>query len=341
MKIPSAKIQKTGSWQNFRHVLATIAGVLILITAASAGSVLAQQAEAVVDRVVAVVNGDIVTLYELNKAFKPFEANIKALRYPSEKERETLFQVRRDLLNQLIDSQLADQQVKRYQISVTQNEIDTAIERIKEARSFTDEQLREGLAAQGLTMEEYRKELESQILRTKLVNREVKSKIVITQEDIKAYYDRHKEKYAGDKKYYLWNIFVKASEFERETALKEINAVEARLKQGASFEAQVKELNASASPVKGTDLGLYRRDELSSELQKVVENLKADEFSPVLETNFGYQIIYVQQIQETPPQPLQEVEADIKQTLYNEYVDTRYQDWLEELRARSYIKVIQ
>jgi len=341
MKIPSAKIQKTGSWRNARHVLATIAGMLILITAASTGSVLAQQAEAVVDRVVAVVNGDIVTLYELNKAFKPFEANIKALRYPSEKERETLFQVRRDLLNQLIDSQLADQQVKRYQISVTQKEIDTAIERIKEARSFTDEQLREGLAAQGLTMEEYRKELESQILRTKLVNREVKSKIVITQEDIKAYYDRHKEKYAGDKKYYLWNIFVKASEFERETALKEINAVEARLKQGASFEALVKELNASASPVKGTDLGLYRRDELSSELQKVVENLRADEFSPVLETNFGYQIIYVQQIQETPPQPLQEVEADIKQTLYNEYVDTRYQDWLEELRARSYIKVIQ
>ena len=341
MKTPSAKIQKTVSWRNARHVLATIAGMLILITAASTGSVRAQQAEAIVDRVVAVVNGDIVTLYELNKAFKPFEANIKALRYPSEKERETLFQVRRDLLNQLIDSQLADQQVKRYQISVTQNEIDTAIERIKEARSFTDEQLREGLAAQGLTMEEYRKELESQILRTKLVNREVKSKIVITQEDIKAYYDRHKEKYAGDKKYYLWNIFVKASEFERETALKEINAVEARLKQGASFEALVKELNASASPVKGTDLGLYRRDELSSELQKVVENLKADEFSPVLETNFGYQIIYVQQIQETPPQPLQEVEADIKQTLYNEYVDTRYQDWLEELRARSYIKVIQ
>ena len=71
---------------------------------------------------------------------------------------------------------------------------------MKEARSFTDEQLREGLAAQGLTMEEYRKEIESQILRTKLVNREVKSKIVITQEDIKAYYETHKQKYAGEQK---------------------------------------------------------------------------------------------------------------------------------------------
>jgi peptidyl-prolyl cis-trans isomerase SurA len=341
MKIPSAKIQKAISWRNVRHVLATIAGIGILIMAASVGGLRAQQTEVVVDRIVAVVNGDIVTLYELNRAFKPFEANIKALRYPSEKERQTLFQVRKDLLNQLIDSQLADQQIKRYQISVTQKEIDTTIERIKEARSFTDEQLREGLAAQGLTMEEYRKEVESQILRSKLVNREVKSKIVITQEDIKTYYERHKDKFAGDKKYYLWNIFVKASEFEKESALKEIKAVEARLKQGASFDSLVKELNASPSPVKGTDLGLYKSDELSPELQKVVENLKANEFSSVLDTNFGYQIIYVQQIQETPPKPLEEMETDIKQILYNEYVDTRYQEWLEELRTRSYIKIIQ
>jgi peptidyl-prolyl cis-trans isomerase SurA len=332
--------QKAVNYRKVRCLLATIAWVWLVITTASAGSVRAQESE-VVDRIVAVVNGDIVTLYELNRAFKPYEANIKALRYPEEKERQTLFQVRSDLLNQLIDSQLADQQVKRYQISVTQKEIDTAVERLKEARSFTDEQLREGLAAQGLTMEEYRKEIESQILRTKLVNREVKSKIVITQEDIKAYYEQHREKYAGDRKYYLWNIFTKAAGSEKDAALKEIRDVETSLKQGAAFETLVKQLNESGSPAKGTDLGLYRRDELSAQLQKVVENMKAGEYSQVLDTNFGYQIIYVQKIEETPPKPLEELEADIKQILYNEYVDNRYQEWLEELRARSYIRIIQ
>jgi peptidyl-prolyl cis-trans isomerase SurA len=321
-------------------MLTAIALALALIATASTGSLQAQESE-VVDRIVAVVNSDIVTLYDLNRAFKPFEANIKALGYPPEKERQTLFQVRSDLLNQLIDSQLADQQIKRYQISVTQKEIDTTIERLKEARSFTDEQLREGLAAQGLTMEEYRKEIESQILRTKLVNREVKSKIVITREDIKAYYDKHKEKYAGDRKYYLWNIFTKASEYEKDVALREMQAVEAKLKQGTSFKALVKQLNESSSPAKGTDLGLYRREELSAQLQKVVENLKAGEYSQVLETNFGYQIIYVQDIRETPSKPLEELETEIRQILYNEYVDNRYQEWLEELRARSYIKIIQ
>ena len=159
------------------RLLACACGVMTLL---AAGRLPAQQAE-VVDRIVAVVNADIITLYDLNRAYKPYEENIRALKYEPEKERQTLFQVRQDILSQLIDGQLADQQIKREQIAVSQKEIDTAIERIKEARSFTDEQLREGLAAQGLTMEEYRKEIESQILRTKLVNREVKSKIVITK----------------------------------------------------------------------------------------------------------------------------------------------------------------
>ena len=311
----------------------------VVMTTLAAGIVGAQQAE-VVDRIVAVVNGDIITLYDLNRAFKPYEENIKALKYEPEKERQTLFQVRKDILSQLIDSQLADQKIKREQIEVSQKEIDTTIERMKEARSFTDEQLREGLAAQGLTMEEYRKEIESQILRTKLVNREVKSKIVITKEDIKAYYDRHQEKYAGEKKYYLWNIFIKASDYEKEDALKAIKSVESRLKQGSAFETMVKELNAIASAVKGTDLGLYRHDELSKELRKVVDELKGGEFSEVLDTNFGYQMIYVQKIEDSPAKPLEAVESEIQQILYNEFVDNKYQEWLEDLRTRSHIQVI-
>jgi peptidyl-prolyl cis-trans isomerase SurA len=172
------------------------------------------------------------------------------------------------------------------------------------------------------------------------VNREVKSKIVITKEDIKAYYDSHQEKYAGDKKYYLWNLFIKASEIDRNEALKKMKSVASKLKQGSSFESLVRELNESSSAVKGTDLGLYRRDELSKQLREVVSKLKSNEFSEILETNFGYQIIYVQQIQDTPAKPIEEVEDEIQKILYDEFVDNKYQEWLEELRARSYIRII-
>jgi peptidyl-prolyl cis-trans isomerase SurA len=172
------------------------------------------------------------------------------------------------------------------------------------------------------------------------VNREVKSKIVITDEDIKSYYDSHHDKYAGDKKYYLWNLFIKASEIDKDTALQKMKNVTLKLKQGSTFEGLVTELNESSSAVKGTDLGLYRRDELSEKLRAVVSNLKSNEFSEILETNFGYQIIYVQEMQDTKAKPLEEVESEIHQILYDELVDNKYQDWLEDLRARSHIRII-
>ena len=332
--------QKANRFGQHRCLLLVSIWVCIaVVSAVFAGFAAAQQAE-LVDRIVAVVNSDIITLYDLNRAFKPYEANIKALGYPPDKERQTLYQVRRDLLSQLIESQLADQQIKREQISVSQQEINSTIERMKEARSFTDEQLRQGLAAQGITMEEYRKEIESQILRTKLVNREVKSKIVITEVDIETYYNSHLEKYSGDKKYYLWNLFIKASGADKKDALEEMKAIEYRLKQGQSFESLVKELNEGSAAVQGTDLGLYRPDDLSEDLQGVVAGLKPKQFTKIMETSFGYQIIYVQTIEDQPAKPLDEVKAEIRQLLYDEFVDNKYQVWLDDLRERSHIRII-
>ncbi len=303
----------------------------------------AQEPE-IIDRIVAVVNNDIITLYDLNRALKPYEENIKALGYETAKERETLFQVRKDLLDQLIDRELADQEIERAQISVSESDIDGTIERMKEVRSLTDEQLREGLARQGMTMAEYRKEMREQILRTKLVNREVKSKIVVTKEDIKDYYDSHQDEYAGEKNYYLYNIFVRlspeADTSEIEDAFRQMENARARLNQGIAFEDLVNQLKDSSSRVQGTDLGLYRPEELSEQLQGAVKELSAGEYTEVLDTDFGPQIIYVQKIQETPAKSIEEVESEIAEILYNELVDNKYQDWLDELRSRSLIKII-
>ena len=68
--------------------------------------------------------------------------------------------------------------------------------------------------------------------------------------------------------------------------------------------------------------------------------MKAGEFSEVINTDFGYQILFVQNIQETPAKTLDEVESEIQQLLYSEYVDTKYQEWLDELRTRSHIRII-
>jgi parvulin-like peptidyl-prolyl isomerase len=81
-------------------------------------------------------------------------------------------------------------------------------------------------------------------------------------------------------------------------------------------------------------------EELSNQLQKVVKNMKTGDFTDVLNTDFGYQIIYVQDIVETPAKPIEAVESEIHEVLYNEFVDDKYDEWLGELRERSHIKVI-
>jgi peptidyl-prolyl cis-trans isomerase SurA len=299
----------------------------------------------IIDRIVAVVNDEIITLYDLNETLKPYEENIQALGYSPEKARETLFKLRADLLNKLIDEKLTDQQIKKHNLTISTREIDMTIERIKESRSYTDEDLRAGLAEQGLTIEEYRENLKKQLLRGKLVNLEVKSKIVITSAEIEKYYNEHLEKYAGETKYHLWNIFIRFSpmtdESLKQIAFGKMETVLSQLKQGQSFESLAAQAPDSPQSPQGTDLGLYRLDELSPQLRNVVKDMKAGGYSSIIETDSGYQIIYVQKVLVTAPKTFSEVESEIESVLYNEAIDNRYNTWLSSLRERSHIKIIK
>ena len=299
----------------------------------------------VVDRIVATVNNEIILLYDLNQTIRPYVDRIKASNYPYDKERQMLFKVREDALNMLIERNLADQEIKRYKISVSDREIDNAIEGIKKTTLITDEQLREELKRQGLTFKEYRKEIKEQILREKLISREVKSKIVITSEDIKTYYENHKDVYAGQKKYHLRNIIMKVSadadETEKLMIFKKIEAVLSELKQGEPFDKLARIYSDSPLASEGGDLGLFEVKDLSPQLQEAVKELKEGEYTPILDTDQGYQIIYVQEIQKSPGKTLEESTPEISQKLYKDTLNIKYASWLKDLKSRSHIKIIR
>lgn len=154
----------------------------------------------IVDRIVAVVNDEIITYSTLNEAFRPYEKKIKEQNYPLTKEMEFRFQFRERLINQLIDEKVTEQEVTRLGIKIGSDEVDEAIERTKSMNSLTDEQLRTMLEADGMTMELYKNNMRNQLLRTRLIQYEVKSKIIVTKEEIDSYYEIHKSEF-GDKPY--------------------------------------------------------------------------------------------------------------------------------------------
>lgn len=299
----------------------------------------------VVDRIVAIVNDDIITLSELNRSLQPYAERIRASGYSPEKERKMLFSVREDILNQLIDKKLSDQEIKRCEIVISEEEIDSTIERIKEANFYTDEDLRKALADQGLTMEEYRQQLKEQLLRTKLVNYEIKSKIVITREDIKSYYENHKDEYKGEEKYHLWNIIMRApllgDESQRTKIKTKMESILTKLKEGQPFESLANSYSESSSDVWGGDLGLFRPDELSPQIREALKMLKPGEFTSVISTDQGYQIFYISEIVRTPEKTLDEVSSEIEEKLFFEKVNEKFDSWIADLRKRSHIKIIQ
>jgi peptidyl-prolyl cis-trans isomerase SurA len=303
------------------------------------------QSAEVVDRIVAVVNDDIILLSDLDGSFNPYAERIMASGYSLEEERRMLFNIREEILNQLIDQKLTDQQINQSKITVSDDEIDKAIERLKEANFFTDEDLREMLKAEGLTLEEYQKRIKDQILRAKLVNFEIKSKIVITKEDIESYYKSHSDKYSKIKEYRLSNIIMKvpsfASEEEKLGVLEKMEMALTELQAGKPFDITAEAYSESLYVSDDGGLGLFKLKELSPKIQEAIKDMKAGEFTPVLDTDQGYQIFYIQEIVDAPGKSLEETSLEIEDILYKEIVDKKFSSWIDELRKRSHIKTIK
>jgi len=330
-----------------KHLTPRMMSVLLIPLWAFAAMALPRPASAseTVDRIVAIVNDDIISLFELNKVYRPYEERIKSIGYPPQKEEEMLYKVREDLINQLIEQKLTDQQTELARIAVSDEEIDNAIERIKQANYYSDEQMLEGLKQEGFTMAEYRDRLREQILRTKLVNREVKSKIVITEEDIRNYYQEHKDEYQGEKKYHLRNILLRVSPYaddEEKAEIKDrLEAIRAEIEAGKSFAEMARQHSEISLADEGGDLGFFAFENLAPHLKSALEDLEAGDMTPVLDTEQGMQLFYVEEIQREVGKTPEEAMAEIEEKLYNEIVDERFKSWLSELRENSHIKIIR
>lgn len=314
-------------------------GLLAFTTTATASA-----ASEVVDRIVAVVNEDIILLSELQERMRPYTQRIKQQGFDTEKERQMLFKVREEMLNRMVDEKLTDQEIQRKEIHVDDAEVDRTIERIKQANSFTDEDLREYLEKEQMSMEDYRAKIKEQVLRTRLVNYEVKSRIVITEEEIQAYYDSHPELYGGKISYHLRNILIRIPDYatndEKEAVRVRMQEIRSRIDAGEAFAELAETYSQSPTAAEGGDLGVIEQATLSPQIQEALEGLKSGQTTAALETDQGFQLFYVEAINHSEGKPLDTVRDEIQQKLFTEVVDKKFISWLETLRSQSTIKII-
>lgn len=286
----------------------------------------------VVDRIVAVVNNEIITLSQLNKATEPYKVNIASSQNSQAQKEELVKQLETDILQQLIDASLTRQEAVKYGIDVDDTDVDRAMDNFKKSNNLDQETLERGLAAEGLTLDEYRERLREQILQSMLVNRAVRSKVIITDSDVQKYYEANIDKFSGVKKYKLRNILTESEA--------DIQFVEKKLQKKSSFAALAKDYSIGSNASEGGDLGVFDINSFSQQIKTALENLNKGEFTSVMRTGKAYQIIYVADILMEGNLTVEQASDKIQEILYQKQAEQQFKEWIHSLKESAHVKLM-
>ena len=318
--------------------------MLALLLAASFFLPAAALAEDVVDRVVAVVNDEIITLSELEEEAGPTFDKIRQ-EAPVDQVDATIQKARKDILRNMIDHKLLLQRAAKRQGEGSDTEMNAALDRILEQNGITLEQFREELANMGLTEEKYRATLRDQILRTKLISYEIRSKVVITNEQVEAYY---RNKYTQNHAPEGYHILQFGSGWEdrgrsasREEAQKRAEQLREMVVAGENFKDIAKNHSDLPSGIDGGDIGTFKKEELAAYLWEAIKDLRPGEVSPINETPEGFQFFKLLSSSREgviAQAPLENVKEEIRASLYDQELKRKFEEWVKELRENSYIE---
>jgi peptidyl-prolyl cis-trans isomerase SurA len=319
--------------------------LLVLLFCTPAG-----QAE-VVDRVVAEVNEDVITLSEVEEEGEMVFQRIIQEVAPEERD-AIIAQARREVLESIIDKTLIAQEAAKQGVTVSEEELDAAIEQIIAANDITREILLDDLKRNGLDEQMYRDNLRSQIYQNRLVSIDVRAKVVVTEEMMLDYYDANYTRHVSEGGFYLLQIGTSwenlgndlsstATEADKGAALERAERIHTLAKGGQDFRDLARRFSDLPSAAEGGDIGVFTEDEMASYMQDAVLTLKAGEISPVVETPVGYQFFKLLSSSEggiIMQAPYESVKEEIKERLYAEFMQKELDEWIDNIREQAYIR---
>jgi peptidyl-prolyl cis-trans isomerase SurA len=131
-----------------------------------------------------------------------------------------------------------------------------------------------------------------------------------------------------------------ATDAEKQAVHDQMAALRSAIDEGASFADLARANSQSPAAADGGDIGEFDKASLSPQIQAALEGLAPGQTTPVLDTDQGFQLFYLEAINRTEGKPLESVREEIRQKLFNEVVDKKFLSWLDDLRSRSHIKII-
>ena len=285
-------------------------------------------------RVVAVVNGDMITSRELDKAAEP-ELLQKKLNPENPDDAVQIETLKRQVLEGMVNEKILMQEAQKLGITVSDEMIDQELERfIADSRLSREEFLRQ-MAQQGLTLETMRERLRSNIITQQLIGRMVVNKVVVTEEEIADYYRQHIGEVSTGQMRVALLIY---------PAEENADAWAARIASGSiSFEDAVRQVSVGPSTEEGGDMGFISLSDLAPALREQVEGLQKGQVSEVFELQLNK--AQVRLLDSAAPEtasaelPDAETAARIEELLRAPRLDARFKEYTEQLRNRALVDI--
>lgn len=304
----------------FLSALTAISICLVLsVTGTASGSV-------VVDRVIAVVNDEIITMSDLQR---------EASKNRGDKVDDRL------LLEDMINKKLELAAAKRASMDVADKELDEAVDDIMKRNTLDRWQFEAALAKDGLTLEQYRAELKEQMTLSRVFNKFVRSGVAVEETEIRAHYDRNMKAYSLPEEIrvreILFKVPDKATPSQINVVREKAKAVYERARQGEDFIRLVRESSESETVEQDGDLGFLQKEHTLPEIEQAARTLKPGEIAGPLQCASGFHIIRLEDVR-TPTKPYEQVKDEIANTIFQQKVENTYRSWLQTLRSESHIE---
>ncbi|MDX2166806.1 MAG: choice-of-anchor Q domain-containing protein [Deltaproteobacteria bacterium] len=323
----------------------------------------------VVNRIVALVDGDPITSYEVRK----FAADDPRIGQSGASAS--------DVLEIVITKKVLEKEIEAQGIKVTDVDIDRYIANVRQRNNINEDQLDAALAQQGLTRARYRQQIKEELERAQLINKEIRGKVSVSPEEIERYQKAQgggsgSGTPAAEDEAAPTPKAAAASGDDEEITIshivlqipagasdEQVAAVEARadkiyeeLEDGADFATVAQRESEDGAAKAGGKLGTFKKSEIKDELAGAVEGLEPGEFSKPVRMARAIHIVRldervtakgkdgteeVEEVAETEKVEVTDTaREEIKEKLYAEALEERYNRWIrEDLRKRHSVEM--
>jgi peptidyl-prolyl cis-trans isomerase SurA len=346
----SFSIDRFGGWPTSLSTWNRICGIMVhmhfkwpVVMCALAATASAASNVKVVEEIVAKVNGDIITLTDLERSRQQTENDLRQKGVVGPAHEKALKEGERDSLRNQIDQLLLVQKGKDLNINVDA-EVTKQIGKMQLESKITDpDKFHDFIREQtGMTFEDFRAQIKNSILTQRVIGQEVASRLNIPHSEVEKYYEEHKKEFVREEQVFLREILISTEGKTPDqvvAAEKKAKELVARARKGEKFGEMARQYSDAQTAQNYGELPAYKRGQLRKEIEDIVfKQPKGYVTDPVRMTN-GFEILKVEERYEAGQAPLTEVESEITERLYMPRMEPKVREFLTKLREDAFLEI--